>query len=211
MIDTTLDRQSLCVGLPLCRRYHVVSFKSLSAPVIAGESAIDVPMHWALGGLVDGQVEVLGAWLESSSRRPFWGGGIEELADRGVERVRVVVTEEPAAARAAYPHTLFLAPATTLMQEISSAGDMSRRQWRAVVRSAQQAEGIQVEIARRVQRRAPFRSAPDALRFVEKALRLAESRVWASAVIPGNAGIRSMAAHPIDASSHVTTSYRQTH
>jgi len=193
MIETTRDRQSMCEGLPLCRRYHVVSFKSLSAPVIAGESAVDVRMHWALGGLVDGQVEVLGTWLESSSRRPVWEVAIEELADRGVERVRVVVTEEPAAARAACPHTLFLAPAAALMQDISSSGDVSRRQWQAVVRSEQQAEGMHVEIARRVQRKAPFRSAPDALRFVEKALRRAESRLWASAVVPGNAAMRSRA------------------
>ncbi len=191
MIETALDRWSLCEGLPLCRRYHVVSFKSLLAPVIAGESAVACPVHWALGGLVDGRVEVLGAWLGSSSGRPVWEVAIEELADRGVERIRVVVTEEPAAAWTAYPHTLLLTPPATLTQDISPSDDLSHRQWRAVVRSEQQAESLQAEIARRVQRQAPFRGATAALRFIEMALKLVRPRIGAFAIVPSTDGIQS--------------------
>jgi hypothetical protein len=181
MFEKKQDRRSRCEGMPLCRRYQVVSFRSLLLSAVASESSIGVPMLWAMGGLTDGSVEVFGAWMQAGREQQAWEAATEEIRHRGVEQVRVVLADDMEAANAAFPGALVVMPDAAYPLDRSSSGALSRRQWRIVDRIQQLADGIQLGVLRRLKRKAPFGSAADSLAFVEEALRRAECRVCASA------------------------------
>lgn len=88
---------------PLCCRYVLVLFEVLSVQVQEEGLVRDQAAHWALGALGNGQHEVLGVWPERASGAMDWQEVFDDLKNRGVERIRFVVTTEPKDPRAAYP------------------------------------------------------------------------------------------------------------
>jgi putative transposase len=65
--------------------------------VNAATPSVLAPARCALGVLADGQCEMLGAWPASRSGAADWCKVLEDLRLRGVERIRFVVCDEPAA------------------------------------------------------------------------------------------------------------------
>jgi transposase-like protein len=81
---------------PLCRRYVVAVF-SFSTTRLKAEPASLQPVCWAMGSLINGEVEVLGAWLMHDVGLAPTAAAFGELHARGAEFVRVGVGLPPAA------------------------------------------------------------------------------------------------------------------
>lgn len=94
-------------GSALCCRYVVARFAFMRALAWEGETSSCTSLMWAVGTLVDGQQELLGAWLVPSE-----GGGsltdvLCELWARGVEHIEWAVLSDhlgpPAVGKAGSP------------------------------------------------------------------------------------------------------------
>jgi transposase-like protein len=92
---------------PLCCRYLLVLFETLSIQVEEGGVVRDRTLRWAFGVLADGQHEVLGAWLGPEAGEATWQEVFDDIKVRGVENIGFVASSEPATVhpvlRAAYP------------------------------------------------------------------------------------------------------------
>lgn len=72
---------------PLCRRYAVVAFSSLSKLKLKAGPQTDRTICWAFGTLLNGDSEILGAW-HSNADAAIPPEVFGQLYDRGVEFVR---------------------------------------------------------------------------------------------------------------------------
>lgn len=95
---------------PLCRRYAVVAFSAASRLQVTGAVAPSRTVWWALGTLINGDCEILGAWnsnAEGAIPAEVFGG----LYDRGVEYITYAAGDlaaSQAAFSAAYPRAVLL-------------------------------------------------------------------------------------------------------
>ena len=71
---------------PLCSRYVVAEFRTVSLPVRDGDAVKRVHWRWALGLFRQDQYEVLGAWPAHDSPAHV----VHELHERGIEHLTVV-------------------------------------------------------------------------------------------------------------------------
>ncbi len=72
---------------PLCRRYAVIVFNTISGIKVRTEAGSSRTICWALGSLVNGDSEILGVWVgEPQSTTP--SAVIDDLRNRGVESLR---------------------------------------------------------------------------------------------------------------------------
>ncbi len=108
-LDASVER-GRWLGRPLCRRYAVVEFVNMSCRLGFAEQAPNRTIAWALGALINGDREILGAWkLNEQGAIPaeVFGG----LYDRGVEYITYVSGDLAAsqlAFTAAYPRAIQL-------------------------------------------------------------------------------------------------------
>lgn len=149
-----------------------------SEPVTVEVDAVAQPRSvvWGLGILADGQRELLGAWPEPVPGEMYWPPVLEDLARRGVESVRYVLSEDPEALlsplNCEYPSALVL-PAN-LQLGVFEALPTSRR--RAILASQYGVHGLQRHAARAVRRHGAFSSLTEATAFTVDALERAEAR-----------------------------------
>lgn len=94
MVSLEMDRLFQWKGYALCRQFFFAHFGSLSSPGSAGDAGSNVHFHvvWAVGGLADGQRELLGVWPRLPDDRATWSYVLADLWMRGVERIEQVVT-----------------------------------------------------------------------------------------------------------------------
>ena len=76
-----------CRNRPLCRRYFLCVFNVAVLRWTEGADAQDRIVHWALGWLIDGECESLGAWIEPAGGAHDLSWLIADLKIRGVERI----------------------------------------------------------------------------------------------------------------------------
>lgn len=72
------------LGRPLCRRYTAVVFSPCFVPLQIG-SAGSAVVHWALGSLINGEVEIVGAWASHNGAFQAGTSTFGELLARGAE------------------------------------------------------------------------------------------------------------------------------
>ncbi|MBX3621276.1 MAG: transposase [Rhizobacter sp.] len=77
-------------SLPLCRRYRLVRFCTVSVCVAEGRHVSPHSVRWAVGQLRDGQREVLGVWAAEGAGAMQWGDIFWDLRVRGVEQIESV-------------------------------------------------------------------------------------------------------------------------
>lgn len=183
-------------GLPLCRRYEIVHFVVQPILVQAVGDVQSWPVTWATGTLSDGHSSVLGAW-QPATAAPNWPATFDDLARRGVERIRIAIGADADAAIAAFPQvtlfnsvlhlsgTLTVSPrhdplgstshaaATTPR---SDAGKLPRRVRQLVRRTEEAARLLRLGLTQAAARRGPFDGPRDAAMFVEAWLENAERR-----------------------------------
>lgn len=166
--------------LPLCGRYLVVCGRSVSWRTLTGESDDATPLLWAVGALTDGGTEILGAWPSGAAGRIAWSDAWSDLRCRGVEQIRVLVTEEAGALAADFPGRPAIVPCSACTPESLSSLGLAARHRRIVERATLLADSVNATIVRRLSRKAPFDSAADALEFVVRSLDQAQRRIETS-------------------------------
>ncbi len=124
---------------PLCCRYAVVLVDSLRVEVREAGVVRSKALHLVLGMHAESGHEVLGLWLEQNAATPFWLEVCEELKDRGVERIRVVMGDGlkglPEAIHATFPATpLQASPVPLIRHSLSGATRRDRRPLAAALR-----------------------------------------------------------------------------
>lgn len=72
---------------PLCRQYIAVVFSSCFARLEAGSDRSTLA-HWALGRLINGEVEIVGAWTSHNEVTHAATSMFRELLARGAESIR---------------------------------------------------------------------------------------------------------------------------
>lgn len=122
MINSDISVQAIeWRSVPLCRRYLWALFEADPVSVSDGEVVRGHVARWALGVLANGKYEVLGVWLDPVSEAKRWREVFEDLALRGVEKIRFVASNEPAevrdSARATYPGTTVLPSIEQLLRQ----------------------------------------------------------------------------------------------
>ncbi len=98
-------------GRPICRRYLLVQFADALTQVRSGAAACSWPVTWAVGAMGDGQAEAVGAWQHSSDGMLDWRSVFDDLASRGVERIRYAAHVDAVSAQSAFPDLTVLSPA----------------------------------------------------------------------------------------------------
>ncbi|MGM9484908.1 transposase [Roseateles sp. NT4] len=77
---------------PLCTKYPVAHFRSCAIDVLQAGKPQSLGMHWAVGVLLDGQLDPLGVWIEASDQE-LWPRVFRELNRRGVKDLRFVFSK----------------------------------------------------------------------------------------------------------------------
>lgn len=104
------DRAKYWLSRPLCKRYSVATFSAASRLQVVGSVAPSRTIWWALGTLINGDCEILGAWNSNDDGAipaEVFGG----LYDRGVEYITYAsgdLAASQSAFNAAYPRAVLL-------------------------------------------------------------------------------------------------------
>jgi transposase-like protein len=175
---------------PLCFRYQVVCLQTQLMSLSSG-GATDVTLQWAVGTCDGGRREVLGVWQSPPLGCPAWKEPFDDLALRGVERIRFVVSAHADAAQAALLGATILTPGTQHGCATPGTTSAPPARLRRIAESAQkQASLMQSELERQIHRHGPFDSNASALDFLEKALERLDRRFWTDAPVRAHAARR---------------------
>ncbi len=161
---------------PLCRRYVLGIFDTAIVRLRHAGQATQRPVHWAFGGLLDGESEPLGAWMAPASGEDASPGIVADLQWRGVERIWHVTGGAAAPVRA---HVSAALSGTSVF----SAGERSQAvapvAARPTLASPAQlaAETARNELVRALRRHGGFESEAAALDFIHGALQRRERRL----------------------------------
>lgn len=179
MENTHLNPCAKWQGHPLCCGYLLVHFAPQPIRVRVGGAEHSWHVTWALGTLSDGQREVLGTWLHSIGGVSNWQVVFDELAVRGVERIRFVVGADVNMAQGA------LLGATTLpfdAQRRSANPEpfpaLSLRLQNIMDSAQMQTRALQRELERLTRRHGAFDSAAASSEFLDRAIERIERRLW---------------------------------
>lgn len=182
MSHTKLHHSFAWYGRPLCRHYLAIVFTRTFLGCSASGSASPLSLRWALAATGEGQVEVIGWWSNGLPSFFEWQSVSAELHARGMEQVRVLVTDDPTVPEAAFPgRPAILLGAGCTPEGLSSIG-LAARHRRAIEQAKSLANAINASIVRRLKRKAPLGCAADALEVATHSLLQAQRRIDASAV-----------------------------
>lgn len=165
-------------GQPLCCKYFLVLFETLSVKVQEeGGAASDRTLRWSFGVLPSGEHEMLGAWVQRSSGVLPWQEVWRNMKVRGVEKIRFVSSSEAAELRAVL-NTAY--PGATVMPEVRSLETLSAlppRYRRFFRESADAMQLLQFCASRAVARHGRFRDPVAATALVIDALKRARHSI----------------------------------
>jgi hypothetical protein len=196
MDDGPFESDAAWQSIPLCRRYCLVRFETLSVQTSKDGVASSGTVLWAIGFLSGTEHEVLGAWPVSESTTTRWGEVFADLQLRGVEWIGSVVGVEPTMGAAALPREDSRAvslgtaqPAACLRAEVSrrwgAADPRCRTPMRESLRqqivpaSESAAQRMQSRASKAIARHGAFSNLEEACSFVSGDLRRAERRLVA--------------------------------
>lgn len=91
--DAVLDEVATWQQRPLGPVYPLVFFDALRVKIRDEAMVLNKAIHIALGVRADGAKEVLGLWLEQNEGAKFWLRVMNELRNRGVEDILLVVVD----------------------------------------------------------------------------------------------------------------------
>lgn len=107
--DSVLEEVREWQNRPLESVYAVVLFDALRVRIRDEGMVRNKAVYLALGTRVDGRKEVLGLWIEQNEGAKFWLKVMNELKNRGVNDLLIVVVDGlkgfPEAIRAVYPQS----------------------------------------------------------------------------------------------------------
>jgi hypothetical protein len=166
-----------CRNRPLCRRYFLCVFNVAVLRWTEGADAQDRIVHWALGWLIDGECESLGAWIEPASGAHDLSWLIADLKIRGVERIWYATgtSIEPFQEQMAASFSSKTAR-DSVRRVVGEV--MAESRWRGIRTPAHVAEEVRGTLTRALRRHGRFfESEAAGLDFVAGALQRAERRL----------------------------------
>ena len=89
--------------IPLCTRYLLVLFETQRMGMALDDAPCKHAVSWAFGMHADGQGEVLGVWPGTAVGADPWREAIDDLSERGVQRIDFAGGDESIDISAAYP------------------------------------------------------------------------------------------------------------
>lgn len=138
-MNNVKEQTEYWLGRPLCKRYSVVVFNAASRSPVAGCAVSNRTIWWALGTLINGDREILGAW-SSNDEGVIPAEVFGRLYDRGVEYVTYAVGDLPSLQPAfieAYPRAVELPSIEqSLAAELASVRSADRPAMSRVLRAA---------------------------------------------------------------------------
>jgi hypothetical protein len=198
MGSTRLDSQAGWEGRPLCCRYVLVHFAAQPIQARTGSAARGWTVTWALGAMRDEQPEAVGVWKHPIDGVLDWRSVFDDLAARGVERIRYAANLDAAAAQTTFPDLTVLSTAGSEPGELDvaagqadqmstgmrragggrhcDANGLPRRGQQLARRVDQAAQLLQRGLSQAATRHGPFESGLVAAAFVEAWLANAELR-----------------------------------
>lgn len=165
---------------PLCARYLVVYCKSVSWRTATGGARDGAQVLWAVGALASGETEILGTWATQDVNQPTWALAEEDLRRRGVEKIRILITNDAEAVATDFPGNPALVYRSARTPVSLASLGLTARQHRIAERTTSLADRINATIVRRRSRMAPLSSAADALELVARSLAQASRRIETS-------------------------------
>lgn len=166
--------------LPLCARYLVVYGRSVSWRTSTRGSGDRFQVLWAVGALASGETEILGNWATQDGNQPTWALAEEDLRRRGVERIRILITDDAEAVAADFPGSPALLYRSACTSVSLASLQLTARQHRIAERTTSLADRINATIVRRLRRMAPLSSSAGALELVARSLAQASRRIETS-------------------------------
>lgn len=187
MFDSAPDNCAASSRLLLCARYLVVYGRSVSWRTSTSGSGDGSQGLWAVGALASGETEILGNWATQDGSQPTWALAEEDLRRRGVERIRILITDDAEAVAADFPGNPTLVYRSACTPVSLASLELTARQHRIAERTTSLADRINATIVRRLRRMAPLNSAADALELVARSLAQASRRIETSSNISSGA------------------------
>lgn len=185
MDSTDLDLGAKWHDRPLCCRYLLAHFAVQEIQVRMAPAAHGWSVTWALGTFGDGQREALGAWPHSVDGVLNWHAVFDDLATRGVERIRFVVGSSANAAGATFVHFTKLNSVVATAQIGVPPAGLPPRLKRVADTAEVAAQQMQAGLARMIHRHGSFESPHAALPFLAAALQRLEKRARARLTLSG--------------------------
>ncbi|MFG6433550.1 hypothetical protein [Roseateles sp. LYH14W] len=161
--------RAAALSKPLCCRYVLAEFKTLTLPVRRDGVVEQSRWRWALGLFKGDQYELLGAW---SAQVPALSVA-HELHDRGIEHIMAISAEGGVDCRATYPDAV----AWSACSDPHAASAFGPRRRAALLSAAATAERLQASLTRAIKRRAPFADEGAAVAFLMHALENADRQL----------------------------------
>ena len=155
---------------PLCRDYLAVIVATLPVAVRRSGVVRDHLVLWALGTLVDGQHELLGAWREPPADELIWQEVFADLACRGVERIRVIAVNESGGLNSILRDALLHATVLPKDLQLGTIDALSPRHRHSVLASQAAVDQVHRYARRAVARHLCFSDLVDATASVMDAL-----------------------------------------
>ena len=155
---------------PLCCRYFLMAFETLS--VEADESGVvyERPLQWAIGVLADGQHEVAGVWPGPMPCAPNWQEIFEDLRVRGVERIRFASACDSTGLATALDVAFPGAAVLPTGRQIGAAVAPSPRHRRTALATGAVMRRLRIHAGRAVMRHGCFSGPAEATAFVTDVL-----------------------------------------
>lgn len=182
MSHTNLHHSLGWYGRPLCRHYLAIVFTRTVLGCSVGGNAAPLSLRWALAATGEGQAEVIGWWPNELPSVFEWQSVSAELHARGIEQVRVLITDDPTVSEAAFRGgSAIVLGAGCTPEGLPSIG-LAARHRKAIEQAISSANSINASIVRRLKRKAPLGCAADAIEAATHSLLQAQRRIDASAV-----------------------------
>ena len=164
--------------LPLCSSYLSVHMEALLMHVRQPGSTQELSVHWALGALADGQLDILGVWLELGEGDMLWRAVFADLKVRGVETMRFLTGIDPAVIGASlfesYPRTVALTSIGRSIRRFEADLIVTPRLHRIVHRAEDAAHQLGQRLRQALDGHTCFNDGEAAVSFVAETLMRAE-------------------------------------
>lgn len=172
MTDHLMSNDPAWKSIPLCCRYRVVRFETLSVQTLEGVGERSRTVRWALGVLSGDQFDVLGAWPVPEPNATGWAEVFDDLKVRGVNGIGSVVSSDHVAVDLALQGAY---PGAACLIGVQSAGPVRLTNYspsrRSGASSYQQPPTVKVPSSQHI-----FLSGEGAAQYLQSRVKLAIAR-----------------------------------
>jgi hypothetical protein len=163
------------MSVPLVMRLVICMFNTAICETGVGLERQQHAIHWALGWFKDGECVQIGAWVEPSGCTGNYEWTIQNLKDRGLERIRLVTGHHIDRLHECLAVAFSPLTATSLVDK-DTPTELPRVWRRLAVSRKPEEENLRARLKRDIRRHGPFDTLEDAIALVGAAVKQVEVR-----------------------------------